>query len=134
MSAGGPDAAAQRIDVWLWRARFFKTRSLAAKAVSAGTIRIDRNGAAARIEKASALVRAGDVLSFAVGGGAVRIVAVKAFGDRRGPAAEAALLYDDRTPAPLGDATPAEAPLGARSGRPTKKERRALDRVMGRDP
>jgi ribosome-associated heat shock protein Hsp15 len=121
--------AALRVDIWLWRARFFKTRSLAAKAVSAGTIRIDRNGAPARLDKPSALVRPGDVLSFARSDGLVRVVEVTAFGERRGPASEAMTLYVDRTPA----AAPArsEPSLAERKGRPTKKDRRALDRFMG---
>lgn len=121
--------AAVRIDVWLWRARFFKTRSLAAKAVSAGTIRIDRSGSPARLDKPSALVRPGDVLSFARSDGLVRVVEVRAFGERRGPASEAATLYVDRTPAAPPAAS--EPPLAERKGRPTKKDRRALDRFMG---
>jgi ribosomal 50S subunit-recycling heat shock protein len=81
-----------RADVWLWRARFFKTRGLAAEMVVAGRIRVSRNGADTRLDKASRLIRVGDEVVFALGG---RLTAVKvvALGDRRGPAAEARSLY-----------------------------------------
>ena len=81
-----------RIDVWLWRARFFKTRSLAAKAVEEGRIRLSRSGLDSRLDKPSRTVRPGDGLVFALGG---RLVAVRveALGERRGPATEAKALY-----------------------------------------
>jgi ribosome-associated heat shock protein Hsp15 len=84
-----------RIDVWLWRARFFKTRSLAAEMVEAGKIRLTRPGQeAVRLDKPSRSVRPGDALVFAIGG---RLTAVKveAIGERRGPAAEARALYSE---------------------------------------
>lgn len=77
------------MDKWLWQARFFKTRALAAKTAARG-LRI--NGA--RTDKAHALVRPGDALTFAQGR-AVRVIRVLALGDRRGPATEAATLYED---------------------------------------
>jgi ribosome-associated heat shock protein Hsp15 len=81
-----------RIDVWLWRARFFKTRSLAARMVEDGGVRLTRSGARTPIDKPSRAVRSGDVLTFAQGS---RWLAVKveALGERRGPAAEARALY-----------------------------------------
>lgn len=81
-----------RIDVWLWRARFFKTRSLAARAVEEGRIRLSRGGQDGRVDKPSRAVKPGDGLVFALGG---RLVAVRieAIGDRRGPATEARALY-----------------------------------------
>lgn len=79
--------ASQRLDVWLWRARFHRSRALAAAAAEKG-VRI--NGR--RTDKPAAAVRVGDVLTFALGG-AVRVVAVTGLGDRRGPAAEARSLY-----------------------------------------
>jgi ribosome-associated heat shock protein Hsp15 len=81
-----------RVDIWLWRARFCKTRALAARLVESGRVRVIRGGAEARLEKASRAVRPGDQLVFAVGGrlAAIRIAAL---GERRGPAAEARMLY-----------------------------------------
>ena len=91
------DAGSCRADVWLWRARFFKTRSMAARYVDEGRMRLTRGGAESRLDKASRGLRLGDELVFALGG---RVVAVRveAFGERRGPAPEARALY-----APLGD-------------------------------
>ncbi len=81
-----------RIDVWLWRARFFKTRALAARMVEEGRIRLSRDGAETRLDKPSRAVKPGDGLVFALGG---RLVAVRieALGERRGPAVEAQGLY-----------------------------------------
>jgi ribosomal 50S subunit-recycling heat shock protein len=84
--------AASRLDVWLWRARFFNTRSLAARFVEEGRLRISRSGAETRADKASRTVRAGDELVFALGGRVIAI-GVLAMGERRGPAAEARALY-----------------------------------------
>jgi ribosome-associated heat shock protein Hsp15 len=81
-----------RIDVWLWRARFFKTRSLAARIVEDGGVRLSRGGARTPIDKPSRAVRLGDVLTFAQGT-RWRAVKVEALGARRGPAAEAQALY-----------------------------------------
>jgi ribosome-associated heat shock protein Hsp15 len=83
---------AVRVDVWLWRARFCKTRAAAANLAEAGRIRLTRGGAETRLDKASRTLRAGDDLIFAVGGrlAAVRVVAL---GARRGPASEARGLY-----------------------------------------
>jgi ribosome-associated heat shock protein Hsp15 len=86
---------AVRLDVWLWRARFFKTRALAAQYLEEGRVRLTRPGApAVRIDKASRLVRPGDVLVFVVGGRIIEIV-VTALGERRGPAQEARALYSE---------------------------------------
>jgi len=88
-----PDGAC-RIDVWLWRARFFKTRALAAGAVEEGRIRLTRvDGSQIRLDKASRAVRAGDSLIFAQAG-RLHAVRIAALGARRGPAAEARALYD----------------------------------------
>lgn len=86
---------AARIDVWLWRARFFKTRALAARFVEEGRVRITRPGAeAVRLDKASRTVRPGDQLVFAVGGRVVAVL-VEMLGERRGPATEARTLYSE---------------------------------------
>ena len=81
-----------RIDVWLWRARFFKTRSLAARIVEEGGVRLTRGGARSSVDKPSRPVRCGDVLTFAQGRKWVA-VKVEALGERRGPAPEARALY-----------------------------------------
>ena len=82
-----------RADVWLWRARFFKTRSMAARYVEEGRVRITRAGTEGRLDKPSRILKLGDDLIFALGG---RVVAVRiaAFGARRGPPAEARGLYN----------------------------------------
>jgi ribosomal 50S subunit-recycling heat shock protein len=84
--------AAARVDVWLWRARFFKTRSMAARFVDEGRVRLTRTGQENRLDKCSRPVKVGDQLVFAIGG---RLIAVRveALGERRGPPAEARTLY-----------------------------------------
>ena len=79
-----------RLDKWLFHARFFKTRSLAAEQIEKGRIRI--NGQ--RCKKPGHAVRAGDVLTFAQGD-AIRVIRVLHLGVRRGPATEAQGLYAD---------------------------------------
>jgi ribosome-associated heat shock protein Hsp15 len=109
-----------RLDRWLWQARFFKTRSLAARIVSGGGVRV--NGV--RTAKPAAAVGPGDVLTFAQAR-AIRVVRITGLGTRRGPAAEAQALYDDLDPPGDRDDASDEAP---RAGpRPTKKARRKLD-------
>lgn len=108
-----------RIDKWLWQARFFKARSLSAKVVTGGRVRL--NGQ--KISKSSQLVVIGDVLTFPQAK-RERIVKVTAIGTRRGPAIEAQTLYEDMTPeqklVPSG-------PVSDGKGRPTKRDRRNLD-------
>lgn len=81
-----------RVDVWLWRARFAKTRSLAAAMIERGTVRLTHQGRQTRLDKPSRCVHVGDALVFAVGGRLVDL-RVEALGERRGPPAEAADLY-----------------------------------------
>lgn len=89
--------AACRIDVWLWRARFAKTRGLAAAIVEGGAVRLTHQGRQTRLDKPSRLVHPGDDLTFARDG-RVTAVRVEALGERRGPPAEARALYSS-----LGD-------------------------------
>jgi ribosome-associated heat shock protein Hsp15 len=122
----------QRIDKWLFFSRAVKSRSLAAKLVVAGRVRINRDKAA----QASDLVKAGDVLTMTL---ERRILVWKVLdcGTRRGPAEEARQLYEDMSPPPapkgeaVADAIPALREAG--SGRPTKRERRQTDRLLGED-
>ena len=81
-----------RIDVWLWRARFAKSRALAADMVERGLVRLTHHGVEARLDKPSRCVHVGDRLVFALGG-RLTDLRVEAFGERRGPAAEARTLY-----------------------------------------
>jgi len=84
--------AAARLDVWLWRARFFKTRSMAARFVEEGRVRLTHAGQESRVEKSSRPVKVGDHLVFAVGGRLIAVT-VEALGERRGPPVEARGLY-----------------------------------------
>ena len=118
--------ASPRVDKWLWAARFFKTRSLAAAACAGG--KVDVNDEAAKPAKA---VRTGDLLRITLPR-EKRIVKVLALADTRGPAPVARALYDDLTPpAPprVRRPPPPYRPPGA--GRPTKRERRELERLRG---
>ena len=81
-----------RVDVWLWRARFFKTRSLAARVVDEGRVRMVRGSVETRLDKASRAVKPGDELVFALSGRLID-VRIAALGERRGPASEAQALY-----------------------------------------
>jgi ribosome-associated heat shock protein Hsp15 len=108
-----------RVDKWLWHARFFKTRSMAAREVSDGKVRV--NGV--RIAKPAHLVGAGDVLTF-VQARKVRVIRIEALGTRRGPAPEAQTLYADLEP--VRDSGP-ENPGFEGKGRPTGRQRRRLD-------
>lgn len=112
-----------RLDKWIWQARFFRTRTLAAKQVSAGHVRVNGN----RVGKPAHAVAPGDVLTFAQGR-TVRVVRITGLGTRRGPAPEAQALYDDLSPAPAPQDAPAP-PRHEGKGRPTKRDRRKLDRL-----
>jgi ribosome-associated heat shock protein Hsp15 len=87
-----PDLASEglRLDKWLWQARFFKSRALAAQLVAKGRLRINRT----IITKSHHRVRPGDVLTFPQGR-LIRVVRVLELGSRRGPASEAQALYED---------------------------------------
>jgi ribosome-associated heat shock protein Hsp15 len=132
-------SGSQRVDKWLWFARFIKTRTLAADIVSAGKVRINRM----RVEKPSQTVRPGDVLTLVINR-RVQLVRVLGIGERRGPSAAARALYEELTAE--GDVIKPSAPSSPRgaslqptearpvrrqagSGRPTTKERRANDRL-----
>jgi ribosome-associated heat shock protein Hsp15 len=120
-----------RIDKWLWAARFFKTRSLAAKAVDGGRVRLNGDGA-----KPSRALKPRDELAIRVGE-LEWVVEVKALSGQRGPAAQAALLYAEREDSrarrqaaiALRKAQP--HPAAGVKGRPTKKDRRLIHRFTG---
>ena len=123
-----PGDGRQRIDKWLFFARVVKSRSLAAKLAQAGRVRINGD----KTDQSADLVKAGDVLTMTLDR-RILVYRVVAPGARRGPAEEARRLYEDLSPQPAPrDASPptAIAPLrDPGSGRPTKKDRRALDRM-----
>jgi ribosome-associated heat shock protein Hsp15 len=121
-----------RVDKWLWAARLAKTRSLAAEAVTGG--RVEING---QRVKPSKEVRAGDEIEITTGPYR-RVVIVQALAERRGPAKEAALLYEE-----TADSIAARERLAAQrrleaaprpqpGGRPTKRDRRRLEARRGR--
>jgi len=116
-------AAKLRLDKWLWFARFYKTRTLAAGIVAGGGVRV--NGTPA--SKRSTTVGPGDVLTFARDDH-IRVIRIEACGIRRGPAPEAQALYTDLSPP---DLTPKDRaphnPAFEGKGRPTKRDRRQLD-------
>jgi ribosome-associated heat shock protein Hsp15 len=127
--AAPPDET--RIDKWLWAARFFKTRSAATEAVAGG--RIEVNGAAA---KPSRSVKPGDRIRIRIGPIEYQLT-VKAIGERRGSAPTAQALYEE---SPESVATRAKiaaerrfasAPAYEEKGRPSKKDRREMDRWKG---
>ena len=126
MTVTPTEDSALRLDKWLWAARFFKTRVLAAGAVAGGKVKV--NGA--RV-KAARIVHPGDALSIHIGPHEY-LVRVRALSARRGPAAQAALLYEETESSKLARqelATRlyAEARYVAPAeGRPSKKERRQV--------
>jgi ribosome-associated heat shock protein Hsp15 len=138
----GQATEGQRLDQWLWFARLTKSRTLAQALIERGKVRINR----VKADRPSHWLKAGDALTLSMGPH-VRVFAVKGFGKRRGPAAEAQALYEELTPAPdrtksssgvkpgdrqmsMADLTTAVRPEGA--GRPTKRERRATERLKDR--
>ena len=116
---------AMRLDKWLWAARFYKSRSLAQTACDGG--KVDVNG---QVAKPSRTIRGGDRIQLTMGEWRRELV-VRTLTERRGPAAEARLLYDDLSPPPPPRALrPPRAVLRAPGlGRPTKRERRLHDRL-----
>ena len=122
------DAGRQRLDKWLFFARMVKSRSLAQSYILSGNVRVNGNA----VRQSSHMVKPGDKLELSLERSS-KILLVLASGERRGPYEEAKLLYDDQTPPPApGDRmTPLEQAMREPgSGRPTKKERRALDRFI----
>ncbi|MDN3312065.1 RNA-binding S4 domain-containing protein [Microbacterium oryzae] len=117
-----------RVDVWLWAVRVYKTRSAATTAIRGGHVRVNGDHV-----KAAYAVKVGDEVRVRISG-FDRILGVKQLLQKRVGAPIAALAYEDRTPPP----PPREfvAPIVTRdrgSGRPTKRERREIDKLIGRE-
>ncbi|MCE2516325.1 MAG: RNA-binding S4 domain-containing protein [Alphaproteobacteria bacterium] len=124
-----PEDATMRIDKWLWAARFFKTRADANRLVASGRLRLDGEV----MSKPHRNIRIGQVLTFPKADD-VRVIKILAMATRRGPATEAATLYDDLAPPEPRQRASAHAPKpfemrDAGSGRPTKRERRKIDQL-----
>ena len=123
----------ERLDKFLFFSRALKSRTLAQKFVETGAVRVNSE----RTVKSDLKVGAGDVLTMSLHN-RIMIWRILDCGVRRGPAPEAALLYEDMSPAPLPkeDRTVFEQVIGERvagSGRPTKKERRETDKFRDED-
>ncbi|MDP2801795.1 MAG: RNA-binding S4 domain-containing protein [Phreatobacter sp.] len=119
------DTGKLRIDKWLWFARVVKTRSAATALCTDGSVRL--NGT--RVDHAHKAVRVGDVVTVAVGD-RIKVLKIVSLAERRGPYAEAQHIYEDLSPEPPRFDLP--SPVAAReagSGRPTKADRRDLDRL-----
>lgn len=123
---------AVRLDRWLWAARLVKTRALAVEAVKGGRVHLNGNAV-----KPSRDVRSGDRLEVTLPHGRMTVI-VRAVAERRGPAAEAARLYEE-TPESreareraADERRLAATPVPERGPRPTKRDRRRLERERGR--
>ena len=129
----GSDDTRVRLDKWLWAARFYKTRSLAAEAIAGGKVQV--NGE--RVKRAKPL-QVGDDVRIRQGPYEHQIV-VRELSERRGPAAQAIRLYEEK---PASRAAREAMALQLKSlhavfvpdrGRPTKKDRREINRLKGRE-
>jgi ribosome-associated heat shock protein Hsp15 len=127
------DDSKVRLDKWLWAARFYKTRSLAAEAIEGGKVQVNGD----RVKRARPL-HVGDEVRIRQGPFEHQIV-VSRLSDRRGPAPEAAQLYQEK---PASRAAREAMALQLKSlhaafvperGRPTKKDRREINRLKGRE-
>lgn len=116
----------QRIDKWLWHARLARTRTGAAALAASGHVRL--NGA--RVDAPSRNVKPGDVVTVALDS-RVRVLKVLGFAERRGPAEAGRALYEEQaldSPANHPSTEPPSPAGSVRPGRPTKRDRRKIDR------
>ena len=121
------DSDKLRIDKWLWAARFFKTRSLAGAAIESGKVEVNET----RVKPAK-MIDAGDMVAIRLGPYQF-VVEVLAISDKRGPAPQAQKLYKETTESAkrreeLAFQRKAQAQNETREGRPTKKERRDIEK------
>lgn len=125
-----PRAEAQRLDKWLWAARFFKTRSLAAQAIEGGKVHWQGSRT-----KPARLVRVGDLLEITIGDMRWTVI-VKGLCEQRRPAEEARRLYEETAESLARRLEALErrklAPSPAPKGRPGKRDRRLIHRFTGR--
>lgn len=130
---GSDDAERTRLDRWLWAARFFKTRALAAEAIAGGKVTVNDER-----PKRAKPVQEGDQIRIRLGPQEHQLMVV-AISERRGPATEARRLYHE-TPESVARRTEVAARLKAEAaifshqeGRPTKKDRREIARLRRRE-
>jgi ribosome-associated heat shock protein Hsp15 len=122
-----------RLDKWLWAARFYKTRSLAAEAIAGGKVQVNGD----RVKRAKP-VQIGDEVRIRQGP-YEHLIVVRGVSDRRGPAASAAELYDEKPESLAARQAMAiqlkslHAAFVPERGRPTKKDRREINRLKGRE-
>jgi ribosome-associated heat shock protein Hsp15 len=121
-------AAGQRLDRWLWFSRILKSRTLAAQLIADGKVRVNRT----RIAKPSHTIRVGDVLTIALRGN-IQVLRVLACGRRRGPPAEARQFYQRLNTHHDGPVGAVSAMREAGSARPTKRDRRLIERFTRQD-
>ena len=126
------EAGRVRLDKWLWAARFFKTRPLAAEAIAGGKVQVNGDRA-----KRARPLQVGDEVRVRLGL-YEHLVVVQAVSTRRGPAAAAAELYEERPESRAAREAMAlqlktlHAAFVPEKGRPTKRDRREIERVKGR--
>lgn len=109
----------QRLDKWLWHARFARTRTTAQAVVRSGKVRVNRE----KTDSSSRPVKVGDVLTIAIGE-EVRVLRIVAFADKRGGAEAARRLYEDLTPKAESVAAAPQTPFVDPGPRPNKHDRR----------
>jgi ribosome-associated heat shock protein Hsp15 len=130
---GDAEEGRTRIDKWLWAARFYKTRALAAEAIAGGKVQV--NGE--RVKRAKPL-QMGDEVRIRQGPYEHQVV-VRDLSDRRGPAVQAAALYEEKPESRAARETLALRLKSLHSaflperGRPTKKDRREINKLKGRE-
>ena len=120
-----------RLDLYLYYIRIFKSRSLATKFISSNRLRISGKV----IQRPHKLISAGDVLTMTINDN-IKILKVLDIPNRRGPYSESLNFYEDITPfenIPKKESLKPEIKFVERVGRPTKRERRLTDKLMGRD-
>jgi ribosome-associated heat shock protein Hsp15 len=121
-----------RLDKWLWAARFYKTRTLAVEAIAGGKVQVNGD----RVKRAKTL-QLNDEIRIRQGPYEYQIV-VRGLSERRGPASEAALLYEETSESKAArevlsiQLKTLHAAFVPERGRPTKKDRREIDRLKGR--
>ena len=120
------ETASLRLDKWLWYSRLCKTRTQATALCRSGSVRVNRTP----VRKPNHALRPGDVLTFPLGR-RIWVVRVVALGERRGPVPEAQALYEDLSPPPVprAERPPQSGQREPGAGRPTKRDRRAIDRL-----